>query len=75
MVFGNVTPERGLRQEDPISPYVYIMCAKGLSSILGRNEEAGLIHGCRISRVAPTISRVLFAGDCYLFFKATKVEA
>ncbi|XP_074383392.1 uncharacterized protein LOC141724963 [Apium graveolens] len=50
VVFGNVIPERGLRQADPISPYIYIMCVEGLSSILRRNEQAGLIHGCRIAR-------------------------
>lgn len=75
VVFGNVTPERGLQQGDPISPYVYIMCAEGLNSILRRNEEAGLIHGCRIARGAPTISHLLFADSCYLFFRATKTEA
>lgn len=32
-VFGNVAPQRVLRQEDPISPYIYILCVKGLSSI------------------------------------------
>lgn len=45
-LFGNVEPHRGVRQDDPISPYIYIMCAEGLSSILRRNEEAGLLHGC-----------------------------
>lgn len=68
-------PERGLRQGDPISPYVYIMCAEGLSAILRRNEEVGLIHGCRIARGAPTVSHLLFADDCYLFFRATRTEA
>lgn len=65
---GYVMPPKGLRQGDPISPYVYIMCAEGLSAIIRRNEEVGLIHGCRIARGAPTISHLLFADDCYLFF-------
>ncbi|XP_074336841.1 uncharacterized protein LOC141674013 [Apium graveolens] len=73
--FGDVKPQRGIRQGDPISPYLYILCAEGLSSILRRHEEAGLIHGCIAARGAPSISHLLFADDCYLFFKATKSEA
>lgn len=74
-VFGNVIPYRGIRQGDPISPYIYILCAEGLSAIMRRNEEVGLIHGCKIARGAPTISHLLFADDCYFFFRATKTEA
>ncbi|XP_074359953.1 uncharacterized protein LOC141700078 [Apium graveolens] len=51
--FGCVFPERGLRLGDPISPYIYIMCVEGLSAIIRRDEEAELIHGCRIARGAP----------------------
>ncbi|KAL8118653.1 hypothetical protein AgCh_016247 [Apium graveolens] len=74
-VFGEVIPSRGVRQGDPISPYIYIMCAEGLSSIIRRNEEVGLLHGCKIARGAPTISHLLFADDCYFFFRVTKTEA
>lgn len=74
-VFGNVRPQRGIRQGDPISPYVYILCVEGLSSILRRQEEVGLIHGVSIARGAPQISHLLFADDCYMFFRASKTEA
>ncbi|XP_074361975.1 uncharacterized protein LOC141702168 [Apium graveolens] len=74
-VFGDVVPQRGLRQGDPISPYLYIMCAEGLSAIIRRNEEAGLIHGCTMARGAPAISHLLFTYDFYFFFKATVAEA
>lgn len=74
-VFGDVCPQRGIRQGDPIFPYIYILCAEGLSSILRRNEEVGLIHGVSIARGAPQISHLLFADDCYLFFRASGVEA
>ncbi|KAL8089279.1 hypothetical protein AgCh_038904 [Apium graveolens] len=74
-VFGNVIPTRGLRQGDPISPYIYILCSEGLTSLLRRAEEVGILHGCTIARGAPTISHLLFADDCYFFFRANAVEA
>ncbi|KAL8120291.1 hypothetical protein AgCh_017451 [Apium graveolens] len=73
--FGSVIPSRGLRQGDPISPYLYIICAEALSAMIRRNENVGLIHGCTIARGAPTISHLLFADDCYLFFRAVEMEA
>ncbi|KAL8093405.1 hypothetical protein AgCh_035325 [Apium graveolens] len=63
------------RKGDPISPYLYILCAEGLSSMIRRNEEAGLLHGCKIARGAPAISHLLFADDGYFFFKAIAQEA
>lgn len=49
-VFGKVVPQRGIRQGDPISPYLYILCAEGLSAIIRRHEDVGLIHGCSVAR-------------------------
>lgn len=54
--FGNFEPQRGIRQGDLISPYPYILCVEGLSSMIRRNEETGLLHGCKIARGAPEIS-------------------
>lgn len=68
-VFGEVQPRRGIRQGDPISPYLYILCTEGLSVMLRRHEEVGLIHGCVIARGAPLVSHLLFVDDCYLFLK------
>lgn len=74
-VFGKVIPTRGVRQGDPISPYLYIMCAEGLTGIMRRYETDGLIHGCKIARGAPSVSHLLFADDCYFFFRAIQSEA
>ncbi|XP_074342709.1 uncharacterized protein LOC141680358 [Apium graveolens] len=74
-IFGNVVPQRGVRQGDPISPYIYIICAESLSRLMKRYEDVGLVHGCKIARGAPPVSHLLFADDCYLFFKAKQAEA
>uniref|UniRef100_A0A803NTC1 Reverse transcriptase domain-containing protein n=1 Tax=Cannabis sativa TaxID=3483 RepID=A0A803NTC1_CANSA len=64
---GLVTPSRGIRQGDPLSPYLFLMCAEGLPSILKRAESHEEAFGIKIARTAPKISHLLFADDSILF--------
>ena len=41
---------KGLRQGDPISPYLFVMGMEVLSALIRRAMEGGYISGCRIRR-------------------------
>ena len=53
---GKITPTRGLRQGDPISPYLFLLCAEDLTAMLNREEGEGQISGVSVCRGAPRIS-------------------
>ena len=54
-----ITPTRGLRQGDPLSPYLFLMVAEGLSCMIQGAEERGELEGVRICREAPVVSHLL----------------
>ena len=74
-VVGSVVPRRGLRQGCPLSPYLFIVCAKGLSAMIRDSKARGALHGCLVCRNAPSISHLFFADDTYLLFKISLAEA
>jgi hypothetical protein len=73
--FGNFNPERGLRQGDPLSPFLFILGTEVLSRLLLRQESQGLLSGIKIARNFSPISHLLFADDLILFTKATSSQA
>lgn len=74
-VVGPIIPCRGLRQGDPLSPYLFILCAEGLSALIRKAERCKDLHGISICTHAPIIFHLLFADDCFLFFRADEKEA
>ena len=72
---GPINPERGLRQGDPLSPFLFILCAEGLSRSIQALKNQGLIYSCKVARGAPEITHLFFADDSYLFFKADVQES
>jgi ribonuclease HI len=72
---GPIHPGRGLRQGDPLSPYLFILATEGLTALIRQSILRGDLHGIKICRGAPVVSHLLFADDCFLFCRANIVEA
>lgn len=72
---GPIIPGRGLTRGDPLFPYLFILCAEGLSALIRKAERSGDLHGVSICTNAPTFSHILFADDFLLFFRADDNEA
>ena len=72
--FGNIVPTRGLRQGDPLSPYLFLLCAEGLSALLHDAARNQLLNGISLCRGCPRITHLFFADDSLLFCKANREE-
>lgn len=59
---GPITPRRGIRQGDPLLPYLFILCTAGLSSILKERDANGEIHGVKVR--SGVRSSVMLIGKC-----------
>ncbi|XP_056843058.1 uncharacterized protein LOC130495651 [Raphanus sativus] len=46
---GHIVPERDLRQGDPLSLFIFILCTEALVSLLSQAENQGKIMGMRAS--------------------------
>lgn len=69
------TPSRGLRQGDPLSPYLFLFVADGLSALLGQEVRSGQLSPMKIARGSQGISNLMFADDNLLFLKAAIKQA
>ncbi|XP_065638811.1 uncharacterized protein LOC136071439 [Quercus suber] len=71
---GHIVPTRGLRQGDPLSPYLFLICAKGLSALLHKAVRNKELKGVAASARRPRISHLFFADDSLIFGRATVKE-
>lgn len=64
-----IRPSRGLRQGDPLSPYLFILIVDVLSRMIEGHVAQGKIAGLRPRRGCPEIHHMLFAYGSLFFFK------
>lgn len=74
VVAGSVSPQRGIRQGDLLSPYIFILCGEVLSGLCKRAQINGNMAGVRVSRNSPRINHLLFADDT-MFFTRTDPQS
>jgi hypothetical protein len=70
-----IHPQRGLRQGDPLSPYLFLLCAEGFSALLSQAEQEGRLQGVKVCQRAPSMSHLLFADDSLILFRAKGEDA
>ena len=66
---------RGLRQGDPIFPYLFIILAKGFGHFLKFCVHQGLIHGWKLSDGLPPLSHLQFVDDTSFMGQSCLQEA
>ena len=73
MVNGSPTPQfgaqRGLRQGDPLSPFLFNIVVEGLSALLYKAVSLDLIKGESFGKNEVHVSHLQFANDTVVFLK------
>lgn len=71
---GFIIPSRGIRQDCPLSPYIYILCAEALTCLLNNAIEDGKLSGISIYRRGKIISHLMYADDLIICGSANETK-
>ncbi|XP_022569212.1 uncharacterized protein LOC111212078 [Brassica napus] len=69
---GRIQPSRGIRQGDPLSPYIFILCSEVLSGLCNKAQADGSLKGIKVARGCPRVNHFLFVDDTMFFVDASK---
>ena len=64
--------ERGLRQGDPLSPFLFILVAEVLNRMILRARDLGFIEGVVVGKDKVELTHLQFADDTLIFCPAKK---
>lgn len=69
---GPIVPSRGLRERDPLSPYLLLLCTEGLVSLLKNAAPNCTLVSIKVCRRAPQLKHLLFTEDSLVFCKENR---
>ncbi|KAG7557811.1 Reverse transcriptase domain [Arabidopsis suecica] len=68
------SPARGLRQGDPLSPYLFVLCLERLCHLIEDSVGQKLWKPISLSQGGPKLSHICFADDLILFAEASVAQ-
>ena len=71
---GHIIPSRGIRLGNPLSPYIFLLCAEGLLALIQQVMGSGQMEGIVVCCRGPKLSHLFFANDSLIFCKASIAE-
>ncbi|OIT36177.1 hypothetical protein A4A49_16669 [Nicotiana attenuata] len=74
---GFFSPQKGIRQGDPLCPFLFILAMEGLSKIIEKARQMQWIQGFNVGTNIGniiTISHLLYADDTLIFCEANRTQ-
>eukprot|EP00257_Ricinus_communis_P026592 XP_025014006.1 uncharacterized protein LOC112535599 [Ricinus communis] len=68
---GFIIPFRGIRQSDPLSPLIFLLCADGLSHMCAKAQGQNRLKGIPVARGNPSVNHLLFVDNSMSFSECT----
>ncbi|KAA3486681.1 reverse transcriptase [Gossypium australe] len=66
------SPSRSLRQGDPLSPYLFLICKEGFAMLLKLAKQDRTMAGTKVCCGSPSVTHLFFADDSLVFGEATE---
>ncbi|KAJ0938354.1 putative RNA-directed DNA polymerase [Helianthus annuus] len=61
--------DKGMRQGDPLSPFLFVVAMEALSCLLNKAREVGVVSGISLPNDGPHLSHLFFADDALILGK------